>query len=513
MTEPILELSHVFCVHRSGHGDVAALQGLELRLDRGEVLAVLGPSGAGKSTLLRVIAGVQIPSAGVVSLLGRDIGRLPARERLRLRNAQIGFVGQRLDGAVPDAIPLRRVVELPLALRGVPRGERRRRAEELLAAVALSDRAGARTSELSGGERQRVALCAALAHRPALLLADEPSGELDAASAAMIRDLITSLSREFGSSAVIASHDEAMAAAADRVLVVRDGRVVEERRDGASTAVLGRGGWLPLPPDLVAQAQIGTTARVRAVDRGLIVEPAGERTAGVVTAGDAPATSPAEGRGAAVEARSLSRSRGRGRARRLVLDGFVHAFAAGAMTVVTGRSGSGKTTLLRLLAGLERPDAGDVLIDGRSLDGSGAEELAALRRTRVAFMPQEPAPAAFLSPTENIVLALQLRGLARPAALERACAALAHAGLSERARQPAERLSAGEAQRLGLARALACSSGLLVLDEPTSRLDRLAAAAVAERLAAAAIDGHTVICATHDPSVIELAAHVVELPR
>jgi ABC-type multidrug transport system ATPase subunit len=127
-------------------------------------------------------------------------------------------------------------------------------------------------------------------------------------------------------------------------------------------------------------------------------------------------------------------------------------------------------------------------------------------------MPQEPAPAAFLSPTENIVLALQLRGVARSAALDRASAVLAQAGLSERAHQPAERLSAGEAQRLGLARALACSNGLLVLDEPTSRLDRLAAATVAQRLAdAARLGGHTIICATHDPDVIALAGEVVSL--
>ena len=515
MTEPLLALSHVFCVHRSGEGDVVALQGIELSLAPGEVLAVLGPSGAGKSTLLRVIAGMQLPSAGVVAVLGRDIGRLPAAERVRLRNATIGFVGQRLDGAVSDALSIRAVVELGLALRGVGRRERRARAEALLEAVALSDRASARTVELSGGERQRVALCAALAHRPALLLADEPSGELDAANAATIRDLITSLSRELGSSAVIASHDPAMASAADRVVVVRDGRVVEERSGGTTSVVLGQGGWLPIPPELLEQAGIARTARVeQAPDGALRIEPAaGARRPSPSSDASAAAPGPVHPvRAAHVEARTLSCARGRGRGRRPVLDGFTHAFAPAALTVVTGRSGSGKTTLLRLLAGLDVPDGGEVVIDGESLAGRDAERRAQLRRERIGYLPQEPAPVGFLSPTENIVLALQLRGVAREPAAARASAVLAQTRLSERADQPALRLSAGESQRLGLARALACSSGLLILDEPTSRLDRLAAQAVARRLSGTArTEGHTIICATHDPELVAVADDVVAL--
>src|SRR5258707_4772475 len=155
MNEAIVELRDVFCVHRTNEGDAAALRGTNLALGRGEVLSVLGPSGAGKSTLLRVAAGLQQPSAGVVRMLGRDIGRMPARSRSRLRHELLGFLGQHTETALSPDLPMRDSVGLPLALRGMPRRERHRRVDELFEAAALADRADALLRELSGGERQR----------------------------------------------------------------------------------------------------------------------------------------------------------------------------------------------------------------------------------------------------------------------------------------------------------------------------------------------------------------------
>ena len=216
MNEAVVELRDVFCVHRTNEGDAAALAGANLELGRGEVLCVLGPSGAGKSTLLRVVAGIQPPSAGIVRVLGGDIGRMPARSRSRLRHEMVGFLGQHTETALSPDLPMRDAVGLPLALRGTPRRERRARVDELLEAAALADRADAVPRELSGGERQRFALCAALAHRPALLLADEPTGELDDASADAVRTLIIELARGNGMSVILVTHDPATAEVADR---------------------------------------------------------------------------------------------------------------------------------------------------------------------------------------------------------------------------------------------------------------------------------------------------------
>jgi ABC-type lipoprotein export system ATPase subunit len=513
MSEAIVELRDVFCVHRTNEGDAAALAGTNLELGRGEVLCVLGPSGAGKSTLLRVVAGLQQPSAGIVRVLGRDIGRMPARSRSRLRHELMGFLGQRTDTVLSPDMRMRDAVALPLALRGMPRRERHKRVDELLGATALADRADARPAELSGGERQRFALCAAVAHRPTLLLADEPTGELDDASADAIRALIVELARTDGASVMLVTHDPATAGIADRTLRIRDGRIVSDRRGGEEEALVVDGGWLRLPPDLLTAAGIGRLARAQPATDGVVVTRAASRS------GPAPPPSPEvppqlpERRvPVRVELRQLTRTYGSGLTRRHVLSGLTHEFAPGQLTVVTGRSGAGKTTLLRLMAGLDRPSSGQVMLDGQPLGDHTGEQLASLRRQQIGYLSQEPAPIEFLSAEENTVLILRIRGWDADAAAERAGTALIRAGLADRVRQRAGRLSAGEAQRLALARALAGARGLLIVDEPTSRQDETHAGAVAALLAAAAhTDGQTVICATHDPTVIGRADHVMTL--
>jgi len=524
--EPIVELRDVFCVHRTSEGDAAALQGTTLAVQRGELLCVLGPSGAGKSTLLRVIAGLQTPSAGIVRVLDRDIGRLPGRMRARLRHRAIGFLGQHADAVLAPDLRVHQAVALPLALRGVERRAAQVRVDELLGTAGLGDRARALPAELSGGERQRVAVCAALAHHPSLLLADEPTGELDPVSAESVRTLIAELTRAHGTTAIVVSHDPATAEFAERSVRLRDGRVVEDRRGDDEALVVGLGGWLQLPPELLRGAGIGDRARVRRGPDGLVVSavpgspPEPQLPPAPAPAPSAPAPARAgagDGAGggwdpAAIELRSLQRGRGRGAQRRAVIDDLSHRLSSGRMTAVTGRSGSGKTTLLRLIAGIDVPDAGELLLDAHPLGRLDAERRASIRRERVGYLPQEPAPIAFLSAEENVVLALRLRGWSTQAAARRATVVLAWVGLSDRARQRVARLSAGEAQRVALARALASARGLLVVDEPTSRLDQAGAATIAELLAAAAVhDRQTVICASHDPEVIRHADEVLAL--
>jgi ABC-type lipoprotein export system ATPase subunit len=515
LSEPVVELSDVFCVHRTNEGDAAALAGTNLELARGEVLGVLGPSGAGKSTLLRVVAGIQPPSAGVVRVLGRDIGRLPAGSRSRLRNELMGFLGQHTETALSPDLRMRDAVALPLVLRGVPRRERRMRVDELLEATALAGRADALPGELSGGERQRFALCAALAHRPALLLADEPTGELDEASADGTRALIIDLARTNGTSVILVTHDPATAGVADRTLRIRDGRIVGDRR-GADEALVINGGWLRLPSDVLTQAGIGRRARVRSTPDGVIVTRADSDSGPTGSVGSPTASArpqpPVPWVPVQVGLCSVARTYGHGLTSRDVLGGFTHDFAPGRMTAITGRSGAGKTTLLKLVAGLDRPSSGQVILDGHSLGDRNGEQLASLRRERIGYLPQEPVPIGFLSAEENTVLVLRIRGWDADAAAERTARALTRAGLADRARQRVHRLSAGEAQRLALARALASARGLLIVDEPTSRQDENNARAVAALLAAAAHEeGQTVICATHDPAVIRQADQVVVL--
>jgi ABC-type lipoprotein export system ATPase subunit len=516
----VVALLDVFSVHRTNEGDAAALQGATLTVRAGESVCVLGPSGAGKTTLLQVIAGLQTPSAGAVQVLGRDIGRAPPRARARIRHESLGLLGQRSGATLSPDLPLRDGVALPLALRGAGRSARRRRADELLGAAGLADRARELPGALSGGERQRAALCLAIAHRPALLLADEPTGELDAANGEAVLSLIAHLARAEGATVIVVSHDPAAATAADRSVRMRDGRIVEEL--GAAPdhggIVVGRTGWLSLPPALLREAGIDDRAQVRIADGGLLVSAAPEppgapRPSAAPSNGARPASRrPASWRPATVELRAVVRTRGHGRSRRPVLDGLSQCLAAGQMHAVAGASGSGKTTLLRLVAGLDRPDSGAILLDAHDLRSEDAEALAALRRDRIDYLAQEPEPIGFLSAEENVVLGLRSRGWDEDEARAQAARMLARVGLTERARQRAGRLSAGEAQRLALARALASARGLLIIDEPTSRLDEANATMAAELLhAAARQDGQTVLCATHDERLLALADNVVDL--
>jgi ABC-type lipoprotein export system ATPase subunit len=502
MSDPAVRLRDVFCLHRTGHGDAAALQGLSLELGRGERVCVIGPSGAGKTTLLRVIAGLQAPSAGSMLVFGEDPGRLSAPGRARLRQRWIGFMDQHAESTLSPDLTIAQSIALPLALRGTPRKRSRARVAELLDATGLSERAGARAAELSGGERQRVALCAAVAHRPGLLLADEPTAELDTQTAAATAGAIATLSEAEGTTVLVVSHDPALAASAQRTLRIRDGRIVEERADGEPALVVGDGGWVRLPEALREAANINGTVRARSEPGAIVLSSTPDTVGRSSPATTVLAVPPASESPVVVTVAGVVRARGRGGARRLILDQFTARFAAGRLTVLTGPSGSGKTTLLELVAGLDRADAGEVRLDGVDLGRLAPEPLAALRRERMGYLTQEPAPVGFLSALENVVLALRVRGLDAGSATCQAAAILVGLGLGERIRQRVSRLSAGEAQRVALGAALAGARGLLLVDEPTSRLDRPGAVLVARTLTAAAAAGQTVICATHDEELI-----------
>jgi putative ABC transport system ATP-binding protein len=205
---------------------VHALRGASLEVHAGEYVAIAGPSGSGKSTLLQLIGGIDAPSSGSVELLGTRLDSLSDRELTRLRLTRLGFVFQRFH-LLPVLTALENV-ELPMAEAGSPRGKRRDRALELLAYVGLGHRAGHRATQLSGGEMQRVAIARALANQPVLLLADEPTGELDAGTGTEILSLFRRLNRD-GTTLVVVTHDEQLAAEAGRVIHMLDGRIRDQR--------------------------------------------------------------------------------------------------------------------------------------------------------------------------------------------------------------------------------------------------------------------------------------------
>ncbi len=204
---------------------VHALRGVSLEIAKGEYLAIVGPSGCGKSSLLNLLGAIDAPTSGTVEIEGRNVGTLGDREVTEFRLKHIGFVFQRF--YLLPILTARENVELPMAEAGVPPAERRRRSAELLRYVDLGDRARHRPSQLSGGEQQRVAIARAIANRPSLLLADEPTGELDARTGQEIVSLFGRLNDD-GTTVVVVTHDESLARAARRVVHMRDGEIVQD---------------------------------------------------------------------------------------------------------------------------------------------------------------------------------------------------------------------------------------------------------------------------------------------
>jgi len=213
--------------------DIRVLRGIDLEVERGHTLAIVGPSGAGKSTLLHVLGGLDLPSSGRIWLDGRELSALPDLELARIRNGYVGFVFQ-FHHLLRDFTALENVM-MPQLIAGIDRRRARQRALDLLAQVGLAGRVEHRPAKLSGGEQQRVAVARALANEPPVLLADEPSGNLDQETSERLHDVLFELVRDHGTALVVVTHNASLADRCDRVLELRDG-VLRPRSTGATVS-------------------------------------------------------------------------------------------------------------------------------------------------------------------------------------------------------------------------------------------------------------------------------------
>lgn len=284
---PIIECENLVKIYKTRETEVLALQGLELTVQQGELMAIIGNSGSGKSTFLNMIGGLDRPSAGRLIVDGKDLFKLSDRELVRYKRSTVGFVWQNnARNLLPYLTALENVQTPMLFERG---GKRRQRAEELLELVGMAHRKNSQLDQLSGGEQQRVAIALALANKPKLLLADEPTGAVDAKTAAYILDVFRRLNEELGLTIVIVTHDPNLARKVNRVVAIRDGKTSAERiakGDYAARldeisgfvqethdeyALLDRAGRLQLPREMLDVLQLtGNRVRVE-MENGRIV--------------------------------------------------------------------------------------------------------------------------------------------------------------------------------------------------------------------------------------------------
>ena len=257
---PLIVCESLVKIYKVADLEVVALQGLDLIVEQGEFIALVGASGSGKSTLMSILGGLDEPSAGRAVVAGHLLSQMGPTERTRYRRGVVGFVWQQTARNLLPYLTARENIALPMLLEGLGRAEQRNRADELLKLVGLSDRADHKPAQLSGGQQQRVAIAVSLANRPSLLLADEPTGELDTATAGEVFALLRAINQELGLTIVVVTHDPLVSEQVSRTVAMRDGRTSTEtlRRRATSEsgdhhviaeeyAVLDRVGRLQLP--------------------------------------------------------------------------------------------------------------------------------------------------------------------------------------------------------------------------------------------------------------------------
>jgi len=291
MSEPIIICDNLVKIYKVADLEVVALQGLDLEVAPGEMIAIVGASGSGKSTLLNILSGLDVPSAGGCRVSGNDLTRLTAAQRLNYRRYIVGQVWQQSGRNLLPELSAEANVALPQMLSGVGSRQRNQRARELLGLVGLGDKLNKKPEQLSGGEQQRCAIAVALANSPQILLADEPTGELDSVTAHAIYNLLRELNQQLGLTIVTVTHDAALAANVDRTIAIRDGRTSTEtvRREAEleelhehmqeASAIIGlstrthresvlidRAGRLQLPKEAIERLPFNGRAEVRIVD-------------------------------------------------------------------------------------------------------------------------------------------------------------------------------------------------------------------------------------------------------
>jgi peptide/nickel transport system ATP-binding protein len=529
ISQPLVIADNLVKIYKVADLEVVALQGLDIEVAEGEIIALVGPSGAGKSTLLNVIGGLDVPSAGVVQVAGLDLLQMKERDRIIYKRQSVGFVWQQPARNLLTYLSARENVELPMMLNGVKGKKRRQRALELLEMVDLLDRSEFSPDRLSGGQQQRVALAVALANNPRLILGDELTGQVDSESALQVYESLRRINEAFGTTIILVTHDPQVAGLVDRVIAIRDGRTSTEIRrqrgsDGAhgeEWVILDRVGRLQIPEVFVEKLNLHDRVKVRLEEDHVSVWASGEtlRTTIInettkekrIGAIDFDKTRD-EIPGAEIQVEELWRVFP-------VSGGEVHAvqdvsftIPSGVVAVVKGRSGSGKTSLLNLIAGLDEPTSGTVLFDGRDLSMMNSREKIQLRRRKIGFVYQTFGLLPYLSAGENVQVPLRLVRAKRKYRQERVYKMLDLVGLGKRIDHRTYELSGGEQQRVAIARALVNQPSLLFADEPTGQLDTVTGLNVIRLLREITNQvGITVLIASHDPNVHTAADIVFEL--
>ena len=455
-----------------------ALQGLNLSIEEGQLLAIVGASGSGKSTLMNILGGLIQPTTGVATVNGHDLSTLNGGTQNRYRQQEVGFVWQQSARNLIPYLTVRENVAYPMLLAGRDGNWVQSRMMALLEMVNLTHRVEHKLPTLSGGEQQRAAIAVALANEPSILLADEPTGELDTATALTIYEAFRTLNKQENLTIIIVSHDPEIAQHVDRVVTIRDGRLVDDAVLNEETAVTPK--TIPEKPSL-----------------------------SILKLHQRNGLSPAM---PAISVEGLSRVYNPGPQQVMAVKNLNLHVRQGEFVALKGRSGSGKTTLLNCLGALDSPTSGNIQIFGEEIAGLSRRQLARWRRQNIGFIFQAYGLLPMLSAYENVELMLRIATPKEKKRKQHALDLLALVGLAEHAQKRPYELSGGQLQRVAIARALANQPRLILADEATGELDSETGREILTLFQKVAHEsGITILLATHDPQVDQFVNRVLNL--